>query len=100
MKLWAGRPLSELLPVLRTELPRAGRRLPSGAHVGLEQRGAGARLWLWRHERPKAKDWQERWDRECTTFLRHLGCEGWQPIPVDAIGMPPQVAAFDEPVPA
>jgi hypothetical protein len=103
MKLWTGRPLSELLPVLRAELPRAGRRLPSGAHVGLEQREDALRLWLWRDERPRAPDWQARWTRECGTFLRHLGCEGWHPIPdqeLESIELPPVVAAFDEPVAA
>ena len=99
MKLWTGQPLSELLPVLRAELPRAMRQLPNGAHVGLEQRDGTVRLWLWRHDRPKSDRWQARWAREVATFLRHFGCEHWQGVDLTEVGLPlPMVAAFDEPV--
>lgn len=106
MRLWTGRPLAELLPELRAELRcTSGRRLPSGAHVALEQRANAVRLWLWREGEPKVQDWRPRWEREVATFLRHLGCEGWRRVPdkdhelhSHAVGLFPMVAAFDEPV--
>lgn len=88
---WNG-PLSELLPVLRSEAWKLGahstdtdreadrdwawRVLPGGAIVGLRVRGD---LWMRREiriarqERPEGERAAAAWEREVSTFLEHFG---------------------------
>src|SRR5690349_2144944 len=79
--------LAALLPVLSIEAQQkpegqwAYRVLPNGALVAVKYEGTRRVVRLAREEAPANFDGWKKWQKECETFVKHLGLGMWSPIP-------------------